>query len=708
LYMADEVDDGRGPAPEDKEPCGSTSCRSSLKLGLLGPCLSADKDAGLAMFGAGNVADVENLTVDGLTEPTDAMLRESIRKLKKFNVTLLKICKLSVLVTQKVTLIMEELDFNVFAIMSDVSLVPTFSELNYQGWWQGSSFLEPVAWDESRQTRGSFSNWTSTDFVENFVSDFGYRPTPDAAAQFAGLCALAKAVEATGSVSTAIIRAALTDMELDEFYAKVSFDEYGQAKHRFLIRQSPVVKRSGAIARGTIAYSADDALVRTFVFPMPPWAQTRCRFDINIDFEACSGHGECSKTGGCVCVKGWVGASCSDEVKYPFAETEIFKIILIVLGLLFFVLAVIGVFRFVSRQRKLRIQIYKQDLETAIADRAEAVQQKLMAQLHHLGYSMHEIQGFVTSTRKRQSEQSGICLAYLLSPEFLKLAQERSGKEDPTFYDLKDCIFFGDNPIGKDQACPRDGLKGVALVDALEKHQRGQCTHFLSWTWGYKVSTVTGALQQWLDGMADGTRAEEVFFFMCFFVNNQYRILVNNEKIGAADLERVFEENLKRIGKVVAVLDSWDSPRYLTRIWTIFEQVVAIKLNVPVTMVLPADASRSCLDEFENGKAGIIRVKNSLTKVHSQSAEAFAPEDEAAVKDLIKKTIPGGFKEVDKKIIHFMIRWVGDQMEMHMRSLVTTNGETQCTQGSFTVCGGEVEVEVIPSSPPSLRDLSLS
>eukprot|EP00446_Apocalathium_sp_SHHI-4_P044971 CAMPEP_0177405220 /NCGR_PEP_ID=MMETSP0368-20130122/61843_1 /TAXON_ID=447022 ORGANISM="Scrippsiella hangoei-like, Strain SHHI-4" /NCGR_SAMPLE_ID=MMETSP0368 /ASSEMBLY_ACC=CAM_ASM_000363 /LENGTH=273 /DNA_ID=CAMNT_0018873405 /DNA_START=37 /DNA_END=858 /DNA_ORIENTATION=- len=165
------------------------------------------------------------------------------------------------------------------------------------------------------------------------------------------------------------------------------------------------------------------------------------------------------------------------------------------------------------------------------------------------------------------------------------------------------------------------------------------------------------------------------------------------------------------LGCALMIPMAWISMEMARAMHLLFAVVVAIKLNVPVTMVLPADASRSCLDEFENGKAGILRVKNSLTKVDSQSAEAFAPEDEAAVKDLIKKTIPGGFEEVDKKIIHFMIRWVGDQMEMHMRSLVTTGGETQSTQGSFTVFGGEVEVEVTPSAqlslPRSLRDLSL-
>jgi len=260
-----------------------------------------------------------------------------------------------------------------------------------------------------------------------------------------------------------------------------------------------------------------------------------------------------------------------------------------------------------------------------------------------------------------------VSLAYLLSSEFLALAQDRSGKEDPTFYDLKDAFFFGGRALGAACLCPRDGKPGCALVDTISHKHRGRCTHFLSWTWGYKLSIIRDALGHWHDVSGEDC-AEEVFLFMCFFVNNQYRIL-HGEKTGAEDLEEVFEKNLARIGKVLALLDTWDNPRYLTRIWTIFEQVISIKLNVPVTMVLPREASQGLLDEIEQGKEGIMRVKNSLTRVDSASAEAFAPEDEAAVKNLINRLF--GFHHVDEKIIQFMIKWIGLVMETHMKNLVS-------------------------------------
>ena len=74
-----------------------------------------------------------------------------------------------------------------------------------------------------------------------------------------------------------------------------------------------------------------------------------------------------------------------------------------------------------------------------------------------------------------------------------------------------------------------------------------------------------------------------VFFYMCFFVNNQFRIMVENSVAGSTNLEDVFEINLTRIGRMIAILDTWEEPVYLTRVWTVFEQFKASELEIPAT-----------------------------------------------------------------------------------------------------------------------------
>ena len=52
-----------------------------------------------------------------------------------------------------------------------------------------------------------------------------------------------------------------------------------------------------------------------------------------------------------------------------------------------------------------------------------------------------------------------------------------------------------------------------------------------------------------------------------FFVNNQFRLIVDGTPAGSDNLEEVFEANLRRTGRVVAILDTWHQPMYLRRVW---------------------------------------------------------------------------------------------------------------------------------------------
>ncbi|CAE7654177.1 unnamed protein product [Symbiodinium microadriaticum] len=79
-------------------------------------------------------------------------------------------------------------------------------------------------------------------------------------------------------------------------------------------------------------------------------------------------------------------------------------------------------------------------------------------------------------------------------------------------------------------------------------------THFMSWTWRYALAEMRSALEMYRVSVAPAIATDSVFFFMCFFVNNQFRIIVEESTTGSQNLEQVFETNLRRIGKMVAVL----------------------------------------------------------------------------------------------------------------------------------------------------------
>ena len=284
--------------------------------------------------------------------------------------------------------------------------------------------------------------------------------------------------------------------------------------------------------------------------------------------------------------------------------------------------------------------------------------------LGKLGVSKAAVQEQVDEMRSAQSKQAGVSMRYLLSDSFAVLAAERTGKSDPSFIDMKDGFWLTSNPIGQNLRCPRDGKPGCALVDWLPRSDRHQQTHFLSWSWQYRLAQVRSALQSYQPVAA----AEEVFFFMCFFTNNQFRIILEESAAGSSDLEQVFETNLTRIGKMVALLDSWHEPVYLSRVWTVYEQFVASKLQIPVTFIMPEDSAISLRETVEHGKTGIAQITGFLRAVDAEHAKAWKPEDEENVKSLIRQTV--GFEQVNQHVTQAMLSWIGRVIVQHIQMLV--------------------------------------
>mmetsp|Transcript_30533 Transcript_30533/g.70403 ORF Transcript_30533/g.70403 Transcript_30533/m.70403 type:complete len:862 (+) Transcript_30533:143-2728(+) len=348
--------------------------------------------------------------------------------------------------------------------------------------------------------------------------------------------------------------------------------------------------------------------------------------------------------------------------------------------------------RFSARRRQLKRAelLNEKELLGAFSDACwtadQMLERKTRESLMQVGWNKEDLDDLTRLTLKTQSQEAGVSVAYLLCDSFRVLAQNRSQLLNPTFHELKDVFFFGDDPIGKNITCPRDGRLGCALVDTLQRPHRRRCTHYLSWTWQYSVDLIQDALCELMSELS--LKPSETFLYMCFFVNNQYRILYDGAGVGSVNLEEVFETTIHRVGQVVAILDDWKEPRYLTRIWTIFEQFTAIKLEMPVTMIMPQKQNMSLIDQVRAGEEGILRVTESLCKFETEKATATNPSDETKVKALIRST--RGFDFVDAKVKEFMLHWVGNVVQEYMKTLVTRKGSMQSDEGWS---------DSVPSSP---------
>ena len=230
----------------------------------------------------------------------------------------------------------------------------------------------------------------------------------------------------------------------------------------------------------------------------------------------------------------------------------------------------------------------------------------------------------------------------------------------------KDAFWLTDVAIGRDVLCPRDGRLGSAMVDCIPREYRREQTHFLSWTWKYTLSEVKSALRVY--SSTGATAAQDVFFFMCFFTNNQFRIIVEETAVGSADLQGVFQTNLRRIGKMVAILDTWDQPVYLSRVWTVYEQFVASTLEIPVTFLMSESSITQLRLQLSLGSTGIEHITESISCVDSERAEAWKEEDEKKVKSLIQQTV--GFQHVNSHVEEVMSRWIGDVMQNMFKEFI--------------------------------------
>jgi len=301
----------------------------------------------------------------------------------------------------------------------------------------------------------------------------------------------------------------------------------------------------------------------------------------------------------------------------------------------------------------------------------EGDEQTARTKLAQEGLSDSAIDGKIKQLLKEQSKYAGVAVAYVISDKFLTCAQRRTELSDPSFEEMKAPFWMKDNPIGKDTICPRDGKPGCSLLDTLPQQHRRPCTHFLSWVWSYNIGMVREALKLWLERF--GLPPEDVFLFMCFFRNNQFRILVEKTQTGSDNLEDSFEQGLERIGNVVALLDDWQKPKYLTRVWTIFEQYTAVKLGLEVTFILAHEARDELVAEISKGRDGIMQIRRSLCAVDAREAKATVKADEDRVKARIE-SLPGGFHRVNAKVRESMVTWIGDVVKMHMDELVKERG----------------------------------
>jgi len=233
---------------------------------------------------------------------------------------------------------LERLDYSPKAVVLTATVaMPPYADKVATGWWQGEYFLGPSSWHRTLPGRGVISNWTSQEFADRFRQRYhGAEVAYQGAAQFAAACALVAAIEAADALDTEAVAAALRELKITEFYGNISFDTNGQNP-----KTNVVLQYAGGSLHEQIVYPLDAVTSGKLSFPMPTWAQRRCRvlgpgmtykdaLSVNVEAftsDECSAHGKCDEAGLCVCEEGWEGSACSHTVEETGMSTGLVVVI---------------------------------------------------------------------------------------------------------------------------------------------------------------------------------------------------------------------------------------------------------------------------------------------------------------------------------------------------------------------------------------------
>merc|ERR1712046_118446 len=99
---------------------------------------------------------------------------------------------------------------------------------------------------------------------------------------------------------------------------------------------------------------------------------------------------------------------------------------------------------------------------------------------------------------------------------------------------------------------------------------------------------------------------------------------------------------------MIAMLDTWDNPVYVTRVWTMFEQYTAQELGIPIEMIMSPSQNKGFEEQLDLGRSGLKKVMDSLMNIDVEKAQATAINDERKVKKTIRTTV--GFDAVNEKV----------------------------------------------------------
>jgi hypothetical protein len=170
-------------------------------------------------------------------------------------------------------------------------------------------------------------------------------------------------------------------------------------------------------------------------------------------------------------------------------------------------------------------------------------------------------------------------------------------------------------------------------------------------TWGYKVTSVAGALEHWVT--KTDRDPKKTYVWICALCLNQHRFV---KTMTPNELSIEFGARVSAIGHILPMLEPWRAPVYLSRAWCLFELYTAITSGgkVEIDVVLTEEEDASFLDAMNT--EGYSCIDAALANIQSENATATVEADLNAIRELVKST-PGGFQTLNTTVRNHLHEW---------------------------------------------------
>eukprot|EP00971_Amphidinium_carterae_P085268 1686843-Amphidinium_carterae.1 len=183
----------------------------------------------------------------------------------------------------------------------------------------------------------------------------------------------------------------------------------------------------------------------------------------------------------------------------------------------------------------------------------------------------------------------------------------------------------------------------------------------LSYTWGYEVGDIADSIRGFCNLKDLDTKT--TCFWLCCLCINQHRVkeaAAKGEIVPFSAFQAAFAERVTGIGKILAMMQPWDGPRYVERVWCDFEMYTATSTTgtqVEVNVTMPPREAERMMGSMVKGN--VAKVFKNLAALKIQHAEASVPEDKEHILALIKGG--PGFHTLNNTVAKYLKNWIVEE-----------------------------------------------